>query len=106
MAVTPEVSQSCQFLPIPGSVSLIRSVLALTLRSGRTACAGRAARAGGREEYAALGGSDGGRAPPRDFQPRASDIGNRSLKKIARSGTVILISYAFFTLYFTLESAA
>ena len=34
---------------------------------------------GGREEYAALGGSDGGRAPPRDldfraFQPRACDI--------------------------------
>ena len=38
---------------------------------------------GGREEYAALGGSDGGRAPPRDldfraFQPRACDIAERS----------------------------
>ena len=41
----------------------------------RTAWAGRA-RAGGREEYAALGGSDGGRAPPRGF--KASDIAERS----------------------------
>ena len=67
-------------------------------RSGRSAWAGHAARAGGaraggrgalrgragaREEYATLGGSDGGLAPPRDldfqgFQPRACDIAERS----------------------------
>jgi len=47
---------------------------------GRGALRGRA---GAREEYATLGGSDGGLAPPRDldfqaFQPRACDIAERS----------------------------
>ena len=51
-AVTPEVYQSCQFLPIPASDSLIRSVLPFRLRSGARClggarCVGRA-RAGGR----------------------------------------------------------
>ena len=55
-------------------------------RAGGARAGGRGAlrgRAGAREEYATLGGSDGGLAPPRDldfqaFQPRACDIAERS----------------------------